>query len=183
MSHKIVLMKYFLQFAVIVLLVSCSRRSNEQGEVERDSVTKAMSSDENLNGTFEYSEPLDESYFYLKLEMQKKKDSSLGHLWAGIYLSKSEAAGYTNPGALAECELKGILGKEPDEMQLTLTKSERLEQDAPDLLGMMNFPDLDSMVTATIWSFSFEKGVLTSKNGLLMPDGNTPVKFVWTKIK
>jgi hypothetical protein len=177
-------MKYFLIGIVVVLSSSCSRKADSHNENSRDSLAQTKKlSDHDLSGTFEYSEPIDESYLYFKIEMSKKGDSLNGKLWAGVYLAKSDSVGFTEPTVLVECAVKGIIADEEIEMQLTETKTERLEQDAPDLLGMMNFPDLDTKVATTIWTFNYENGVLVSQNGLLMPDGKTPVKFIWEKIK
>jgi len=184
MSHKLNFMKYFLLGIVVVLIVSCSRKGDKDNGGKQDSLTQMTRlSDQNLNGTFEYSEPIDDGYLYFKIEMGKEGDSLKGQLWGGVYLAKSEAGGYTNPNVLTSCVLKGVIKEEMIEMQLTETKTERMEEDAPDLLGMMNFPELDAPVTATIWSFNYENGALVSQNGLLMPDGKTPVKFYWEKIK
>jgi hypothetical protein len=176
--------KYLMFGLVIVLIGSCSRKGDNNSKSKLDSaVQKTKLSDQNLGGTFEYSEPIDESYLYFKTEMNRNGDSLKGQLWGGIYLAKSDAGGFTNPTVLVECAIKGMIKDDAIEMQLLVTKTDRLEEDAPDLLGMMNFPDLDSNVTATIWSFNYENDALVSQNGLLMPDGKTPVKFVWQKIK
>src|SRR5258705_11427873 len=184
MRYKIIFLEYILLVSSIVGFEGCSRKTDANGGLKADSLAQSSTlSDQNLSGTFEYSEPIEESYLYLKIEMGQHGDSLNGQLWAGIYLAKSNAGGFTNPTMLVECSLKGVKKDDVIEMQLTVTKTDRLEEDAPDLLGMMNFPDLDTSVTATRWAFNYENGALVSQNGLLMPDGKTPVKFMWEKIK
>jgi hypothetical protein len=95
-------------------------------------------------------------------------------------LAKSDAGGFTNPTVLVECTVKGMIKDDTIEMQLVVAKTNRMEEDAPDLLGMMNFPD--SEVTATIWTFNYENGALVSQNGFMMPYVKTPVKFIWEKL-
>ena len=183
MRNKMIFMKYLMFGLVIVLIGSCSRKVDNNNESKPDSlVQKTKLSEQNLSGTFEYSEPIDESYLYFKIEMKQNGDSLNGQLWGGIYLAKSDAGGFTNPTVLVECTVKGMIKDDTIEMQLVVAKTDRLEEDAPDLLGMMNFPDLDTKVTATIWAFNYENGALVSQNGLLMPDGKTPVKFTWEKL-
>ena|SRR6478736_1166767 len=183
MRDKMIFTKYLMFGLVIVLIGSCGRKANNNNESNLDSrAQKTNLSEQNLNGTFEYSEPIDESYLYFKTDLIQNGDSLNGKLWGGVYLEKSEAGGFTNPTVLVECTAKGIIKDDAIEMQLVVTKTERLEEDAPDLLGMMNFPDLDGDVTATIWAFDYENGALVSQNGLLMPDGKTPVKFIWEKL-
>jgi hypothetical protein len=184
MRNKMILTKYLVFGLVIALIGSCSSKANNSKENKPDSLAqKTKLADQNLNGTFEYSEPLDESYLYFKIDLKQNGDSLSGKLWGGVYLAKSEENGFTNPTVLAECSVKGMIKDDVVEMQLVVTKTERMEEDAPDLLGMMNFPDLDTDVTATIWAFNYENGALVSQNGLLMPDGKTPVKFIWEKLK
>ena len=163
---------------VIVLMESCSRKGDSHKDNKPDSLAQKV----NLNGTFEYSEPIDESYLYFKIEMSRNGDSLSGQLWGGVYLAKADTGGFTNPTVQVVCAIKGMIKDDAIEMQLVVTKTDRLEEDAPDLLGMMNFPDLDTNVTATIWVFNYENGALVSQNGLLMPDGKTPVKFIWEKL-
>lgn len=177
-------LKYVLLTFLVALMSQCARKADPAEGIQQDSLKqKTVLAGQYLNGTFEYSEPIEDSYFYLKAEMKPNGDSISGRLWAGIYLSKSDESGFSHPTVLTECTLKGIRNDNAVEMQLTVTKAERMEEEAPDLLGMMNFPDLDSDVTATLWSFAVEQGALVSQNGLLMPDGKSPVKFVWEKIK
>jgi len=172
----------FLLF--VVLLSHCHKKPDTSVGIQQDSLSQKVNpSGQYLNGIFEYSEPIEESYLYLKIEMKPRGDSVNGRLWAGIYLAKSDASGFSQPTVLTECTLKGIRNDNTIEMQLTVTKAERMEEEAPDLLGMMNFPDLDANVTATLWAFTYEHGALVSQNGLLMPDSKSPVKFVWKKIK
>ena len=179
-----IFMKYFLIGIVVVLIGSCSRKTDNHNENKPDSSTQTQKlSDQNLSGTFEYSEPIDENYLYFKIETSRMGDSLIGKLWGGIYLAKSNAGGFIDPTVLVECAIKGVIKDDAIEMQLVVTKTDRLEENAPDLLGMMNFPDLDGNVTTTIWSFDYENDSLASQNGLLMPDGKTPVKFIWKKIK
>ena|SRR6478609_6498901 len=183
MRNKMIFTKYLMFGLVIVLTGSCAKKASNNNEGNQDSLAQNTKlSGESLTGAFEYSEPIDESYLYFKTELTQNGDSLNGKLWGGVYLGKSEAGGFTNPTVLVECTAKGIIKDDAIEMQLVVTKTERLEEDAPDLLGMMNFPDLDSDVTATIWAFDFENGALVSQNGLLMPDGKTPVKFIWEKL-
>ena len=184
MRHKVVFLEYILLVIGVWSLEGCSGKTDTNGVHKADSLAQsAWLSDKNLNGIFEYSEPIEESYLYLKLDIEQHSDSLDGQLWAGIYLSKSNAGGFTNPTVLVECSLKGVKKDNAVEMQVTVTKSNRVEEDAPDLLGMMNFPELDTNVIATLWMFNYENGALVSQNGLLMPDGKSPVKFVWEKIK
>ena len=183
MRNKIVFLECILLVSCGVSFESCSRKTDPNGGHNPDAVAQSTKlSDQDLSGTFEYNEPIEESYLYMKIAMVQNGDSVNGQLWAGIYLAKSNAGGFTNPTVLVECTLKGVK-KDVIEMQLTVTKTNRLEDDAPDLLGMMNFLDLDTGVTATIWAFNDENGALVSRNGLLMPDGKSPVKFIWKKIK
>jgi len=183
MRNKMIFTKYLMFGLVIALVGSCSRKANNNNESNLDSqAQKTKLLDQNLNGTFEYNEPIDESFLYFKIDLKQNGDSLSGKLWGGIYLAKSDEGGFTNPTVLVECALKGMTKEDVVEMQLVVTKTERLEEDAPDLLGMMNFPDLDTDVTVTIWAFNYENGALVSQNGLLMPDGKTPVKFIWEKL-
>ena len=183
MKNKMIFTKYLMFGLVIVMVGGCGRKTDNNNGSKSDSlVQKVKLSDQNLSGAFEYSEPIDESYLYFKIEMNQNKDSLSGKLWGGIYLAKSDAGGFTNPTVLVECTVKGMIKDDTIEMQLVATKTNRMEEDAPDLLGMMNFPDLDSEVTATIWTFNYENGALVSQNGLMMPDGKTPVKFIWEKL-
>jgi hypothetical protein len=183
MRDKIIFLEYILLISGVVALAGCTGKKNTNGLANADSVVQnTPHSDKILTGTFEYSEPIENSYLYLRMTMEQNGDSLKGNLWSGIYLAKSNAGGFTNPTVLVECSLKGIK-KDPIEMQLTITQATRLEEDAPDLVGMMNFPDLDSDVTATIWVFHYENGGWVSQNGLLMPDGKSPVKFIWEKVK
>ena len=168
--------KHFLVILVIFLLGGCSRNAKNT-EAQKGKLT-----DQNLSGTFEYTEPIEDSYLHFKIEMGQEGDSLKGRLWGGIYLAKV-AEGYTTPNVTVECVLKGIIREDVIEMQLAVTKTDRLEEEAPELLGMMNFPELESKVAATTWGFTYENGSLVSQNGLLMPDGKTPVKFIWDKIK
>ncbi len=184
MRYRAISMKYFLFLFLVVLISRCTKKTGTGDRSQQDSLARNINlSPQYLSGTFEYSEPIEESYLYLKIEMKPDGDSVKGHLWAGIYLAKSSGSGFSDPTVLAECSLKGIRNYNSIEMQLTVTKTERMEEEAPDLLGMMNFPDLDSNITATLWAFTYEQGTLVSQNGLLMPDGKSPVKFVWEKIK
>jgi hypothetical protein len=183
MRYKKIFLECILLVSCCVSFESCTRKTDPNGTHKPDSVAQSTKlSDQDLSGTFEYSEPIEESYLYMKIAMGQHGDSLNGQLWSGIYLTKSNAGGFTNPTVLVECSLKGVK-KDNIEMQLRVTKTSRLEEDAPDLLGMMNFPELDTSVTATIWAFNYENGALVSQNGLLMPDGKSPVKFIWEKIK
>lgn len=183
MRYKIVFLEYILLIGVMGL-DGCARKPDTEGLHEADSLRQgAGRSVQTLVGTYEYSEPIEDSYLYLKIAMEQNGDSLNGRLWAGIYLTKSNAGGFTNPTVLAECSLKGVKKDNPIEMQLTLTKATRMEEEAPDLLGMMNFPELDARVTATVWAFNYEHGAWVSQNGLLMPDGKSGVKFIWEMIK
>jgi hypothetical protein len=178
MRHKIVFLEYILLAVGVMALEGCSRKADTNGARKADSVAQnTRLSDQNLSGTFEYSEPIEESYLYLKLEMKQTGDSLDGQLWSGIYLAKSNAGGFTNPTVLVECSLRGVKKDNPIEMQLRVTKTNRMEEDAPDLLGMMNFPELDTSVRATTWALNYENGALASQNGLLMPDGKSPVNL------
>src|SRR5882762_3341044 len=98
MRNKMIFTKYLMFGLVIVLIGSCGRKAGNNNENKSDSLArKAKLSDQNLSGTFEYNEPIDESYLYFKIEMSRNGDSLSGQLWGGIYLTKTDTGGFTKP--------------------------------------------------------------------------------------
>lgn len=168
----------FVIICLVVMFGSCTRKG-DSNKVTVDSVAlKSKLTDNNLNGTFEYSQPTEQGFIHMTIETNKRGDSLEGKFLGGIYLKKSDTGEYSGPSVLAECNLIGIIKKgKIIEMQMKVVKIDRMKKEAPDFLGMMNL----SREVSTVWIFSLDNGTLVSQNGTL--DGGTLVKHVWKKIK
>jgi hypothetical protein len=178
MEHKMNSMKYLIVICIVIMLGSCTGKRNGNNEAMDSVALKSKLSDDNLNGTFEYSQPADKGFIRIVIKMKKSNDSLSGNFLSGLYMKKSETGEYSEPAALAECKIKGLIRKKKIiEMQMKLTKDDRLQKDAPDLLGMLNI----SKDVTTVWIFTLEDGTLVSQNGTVTPDG-TIARYFWKKV-
>ena len=132
-------------------------------------------------GVYEYSTPWDAGYLYYRLELVQTGTKITGTFNAGNYLSKSAAGGYVGPDALATFNVSGSYPGKELTLMIDVVKNESLEEGSPNLLGEMNFPDLEGDDTRTIWTFNVAKGILLSQNGKINTDGTKTV-LAWEKI-
>jgi hypothetical protein len=179
MRRELKSIEYLAIICIALVLGSCTAKSDKKKAAADSLALKSKLSEDNLKGTFEYIEPIDKAFIRIVIKLDKNKDSLSGDFLGGVYLKKSDTGEFSDPNVLAECKLNGFIRKKKIiEMQMKLTKVDRLKKDAPDLPGLLNL----SKDVSTVWIFTLEDGILVSQNGTVKSDGSL-ARFFWKRIK